>query len=84
MNNKPLILLVGKSGSGKTTIAEYLEKHYGMKMLRSYTTRPMRKPNENEVGVLVIISMGEGMLISSTIRTSSFVSNSLSVGVGVV
>lgn len=47
MNNKPLILLVGKSGSGKTTIAEYLEKHYGMKMLRSYTTRPMRKPNED-------------------------------------
>lgn len=46
MNNKPLILLVGKSGSGKTTIAEYLEKNYGMKMLESYTTRKPRYEGE--------------------------------------
>ena len=46
MNHKPLILLVGKSGSGKTTIAEYLEKHYGMKMLESYTTREPRYEGE--------------------------------------
>lgn len=46
MNNKPLILLVGKSGSGKTTIAEYLEKNYGMKMLESYTTREPRYEGE--------------------------------------
>ena len=44
--SKPLILLVGKSGSGKTTIAEYLEKHYGMKMLESYTTRQPRFDGE--------------------------------------
>lgn len=43
---KPLILLVGKSGSGKTTVAEYLEKHYGMKMLESYTTRAPRYDGE--------------------------------------
>ena len=42
MNDKPLILLVGKSGSGKTTVAKYLEDTYGLKMLESYTTRPPR------------------------------------------
>lgn len=46
MNNKRLILLVGKSGSGKTTIAKYLEKHYGLKMLESYTTRTPRYDGE--------------------------------------
>lgn len=44
--SKPLILLVGKSGSGKTTIARYLEKHYGLKMLESYTTRKPRYDGE--------------------------------------
>lgn len=43
---RPLILLVGKSGSGKTTIADYLEKSYGLKMLESYTTRAPRYPYE--------------------------------------
>lgn len=46
MNNRPLILLVGKSGSGKTSVAEYLEKHYGLTMLESYTTRPPRHEGE--------------------------------------
>ena len=43
---KSLILLVGKSGSGKTTIAEQLEKNYGLKMLESYTTRKPRYDGE--------------------------------------
>ena len=30
MMNEKIILLVGKSGSGKTTIAEYLENEYGL------------------------------------------------------
>ena len=30
MVNEKIILLVGKSGSGKTTIAEYLENEYGL------------------------------------------------------
>ena len=29
--NKPLYLFVGESASGKTTIAEYLEKEKGMR-----------------------------------------------------
>lgn len=36
-----IILLVGASGSGKTTIGKELER-YGVKQLVSFTTRPMR------------------------------------------
>ena len=38
----PLLLFVGKSGSGKTTIANLLE----FPQLQSYTTRPKRYDNE--------------------------------------
>ena len=41
MNNK-LFLLVGKSASGKSTIATILEKVYGYKQVESYTTRKPR------------------------------------------
>ena len=43
--NKPLYLFVGKSGSGKTTIANALELH-GYKQVQSYTTRPPRYDGE--------------------------------------
>lgn len=39
---KPLICMVGKSASGKTTIANELEIRYGHKSIQSYTTRPPR------------------------------------------
>lgn len=41
-----IILLCGKSGSGKTTIAQLLEDKYNMNVLQSYTTRPKRSPDE--------------------------------------
>lgn len=41
MNNK-LFLLVGKSASGKSTIATLLEKVHGYKQVESYTTRRPR------------------------------------------
>lgn len=44
--NKPLFLFVGKSASGKTTIAELLEQKYGYKQVHSYTTRPPRYKGE--------------------------------------
>ena len=46
--NKPLILFVGQSGSGKTTIANHLEATKGYKQVQSYTTRKPRY--EGEVG----------------------------------
>lgn len=45
MDNK-LYLFVGKSASGKTTIADELEEKYGLKQTCSYTTRPPRYDGE--------------------------------------
>lgn len=37
-----IICIVGKSGSGKTTICQSLEKDYGIPTIVSFTTRPLR------------------------------------------
>jgi len=50
--NEPLYLFIGKSASGKTTIAELLESQYSFKTLQSYTTRPKR--HENETGHIFV------------------------------
>ena len=42
----PIILLVGKSGCGKTTATQILKEKYGWKDISSYTTRPPRHPGE--------------------------------------
>jgi len=42
----PLFLFVGKSASGKSTIANLLEKVYGHKSVESYTTRKPRYDGE--------------------------------------
>lgn len=44
--SKFIFLIVGCSGSGKTTITEQLEKRYGLKSIQSYTTRPKRYDDE--------------------------------------
>ena len=44
--NKPLYLLVAKSASGKTTVANILEEKYGYKQVQSYTTRKPRYDGE--------------------------------------
>lgn len=41
-----IVLLIGRSGSGKTAIANYLQATYGWKPVESYTTRPRRVPWE--------------------------------------
>lgn len=41
-----IALFCGKSGTGKTTIVNALEKDYGLKNIQSYTTRPRRQENE--------------------------------------
>lgn len=47
MNNRTIILLVGKSGVGKSTLAQYMVEHYGWKEVLSYTTRPPRYSDED-------------------------------------
>lgn len=48
MNAKrPLFCIVGKSGSGKSTIANTLVEEFDMTQVESYTTRPKR---DNELG----------------------------------
>lgn len=49
---KNIYLIVGRSGSGKTTITEALESKYSLKSIQSYTTRPKR--NENETGHIFV------------------------------
>jgi guanylate kinase len=44
--NEPLFLFVGRSASGKTTIADILSKKYGHKQVYSYTTRKPRYAGE--------------------------------------
>ena len=43
---KPLMCILGCSGSGKTTICNELEKQYGLKQIPSYTTRKPRFEGE--------------------------------------
>lgn len=43
---KNIFLIVGCSGSGKTTITEQLEQKYGLKSIQSYTTRQPRYDGE--------------------------------------
>lgn len=47
MKHNYIVLIVGKSGSGKSTICRYLEGNYGVRELRSYTTRPKRGTDDN-------------------------------------
>lgn len=41
-----LYLFIGRSGSGKTELTEALAQRIGAKLVRSYTTRKKRDPNE--------------------------------------
>lgn len=67
-----LILLVGKSGSGKTTIANYCEKNLWMKQVQSYTTR---KPRYDGEGGHTFITMEEYMKLPDKVATTDFDGN---------
>ena len=45
--DKPLYLFVGRSASGKTSIADMLSEKYGYVQVESYTTRKPRYDNEH-------------------------------------
>lgn len=48
LNHKPVIIcIVGESGTGKTTIAQYLESEHNIPMIRSYTDRAPRYDGED-------------------------------------
>lgn len=64
-----LILLVGKSGSGKTTVANYLEDNYKMNAVQSYTTRKPRY--EGETGH-TFITYDEYMKLPNKVATTYF------------
>ena len=44
--NKTIYLLIGESGTGKTTIANIMSKKFDLKVISSYTTRPKRYEGE--------------------------------------
>lgn len=46
-NNKIFTCIIGKSGTGKSSIANELEKRYNLKSVPSYTTREPRFAGEN-------------------------------------
>lgn len=57
-NTKPLIALLGVSGSGKTTVANKLAKK-GYVSVKSYTTRPIRIDDENDISSHTFIDPSE-------------------------
>ncbi len=69
---KPIVLIVGKSGSGKTAVANYLEKNYSLVQLSSYTTR--NKRFNSEKGHL-FVSKEEYFKIPNKIATTYFNGN---------
>ena len=47
IKQKNIFLVMGESGSGKDTITKELSNKYGLKVLKSYTTRPKRYDDED-------------------------------------
>lgn len=62
MYRHKLLLIVGASGSGKTTIADALTEKYGFNSIESYTTRPMRY--DGEKGHIFISKYSPKLLLS--------------------
>ena len=70
MNN--IFLIVGCSGSGKTTITEQLETKYGLKSIQSYTTR---KPRYNGETGHTFISNEEFDKLTDMVAYTEFAGN---------
>lgn len=70
--NKIILCIVGKSGSGKSTIADKLHNQYGYDVLQSYTTRPER--SEGETGH-VFVTKEEYDVVPDKVATTCFDGN---------
>ena len=51
-DRKIVFLVIGRSGCGKDTLVNYMCQKYGLKKLKSYTTRPQR-PNEEDTHIFI-------------------------------
>lgn len=67
-----IFLIVGCSGSGKTTITEQLEQKYGLKSIQSYTTR---KPRYNGETGHIFISDEEFDKLTDMVAYTEFAGN---------
>lgn len=70
--SKVLLVLLGESGSGKTSIAEELSRRYGLSILPSYTTRPKRQATDKDH---TYISLGEFMLLKNKVASNFYSGN---------
>lgn len=61
---KPLIALIGTSGSGKTSLANKISKKYGYSVLKSYTTRAPRENDDADLLSHSFCSMEEAAFFS--------------------
>lgn len=64
--SKPLILLIGTSGSGKTSLANKLQKKYGYVPIKSYTTRPVREGDDTDLESHTFVTLQEADLIANS------------------
>jgi guanylate kinase len=49
MTNKKIIVITGATGTGKTTVQNYLQEHFHIPRVITHTTRPPRKGERNGV-----------------------------------
>lgn len=67
MDENIIFLICGETGSGKSSLADYMCDYYGMRQVISYTTRPQR--NEDDTGhIFITLEEMEGFtdIVAST------------------
>lgn len=63
---KPLICILGCSGSGKTSLVNKISKKYGYIPVKSYTTRQIREGDESDLSSHTFITLKEADLIANS------------------
>ena len=62
-----IVLIVGDSGSGKSTIVKYVEKNMdNVNIVKSYTTRPKRNKYDNDHTFIESVDEIDGEIVAST------------------